>query len=222
MINPQFFLWAGLIGVLLFLLWQHGTQALSLKNALNRPANAAMRKIIQQSFNTSIALLIIATVSVLSLLFYDYKLSQANAQNAVTSEQVLALQASQEETARLLTEKAAEAERLKLTQTVGNDPNADVKLNEIKQRYEEIFVTHVLLKRCGQIKPEDYHILNSALMRDLASVNGPSRMQYDIITAAKGTVETLYGNMDCNSADILKIIPGYQTYIATLRDQYGM
>ena len=86
-------------------------------------------------------------------------------------------------------------------------------LNEIKSRFEGLFVNYQYLQRCGTLAEADYHILNSALMHELTSNNAPARLQYDILTAAQGTYEEIYARSECDEASVATIQEGFRAYM---------
>lgn len=90
-------------------------------------------------------------------------------------------------------------------------------LNAVKQRFEGLFVNYQYLRRCGELEADDYHILNSALMHELASNNAPARLQYDILTASNGTYEEIYARSECDAASVQSIQQNFRDYINEAR-----
>ncbi|MDE3017263.1 MAG: hypothetical protein KGI29_10175 [Pseudomonadota bacterium] len=80
------------------------------------------------------------------------------------------------------------------------DKNHQAILDNLKERYENILVTYFFLRRCKQADFGDYHIIISALAQDMASVNAPGRLQYDILTAAQGSYKEVYARSSCKDA----------------------
>lgn len=100
-----------------------------------------------------------------------------------------------------------------------NPKGKSAALDTLKKRYEELFINYLLLSRCGLATTDDYHVLNSALARDLASVSGPARLQYDIWTAAQGSYRELYAKAVCSNEQTLAQSAPFRAYIEALRKQ---
>lgn len=84
------------------------------------------------------------------------------------------------------------------------DAGAKAKIDDLKKRYEEIFVTYFVLKNCNHATTTDFHILTSALAQEMASMNAPGRLQYDILTSAQGSYRELYSANKCDANDTLE------------------
>jgi hypothetical protein len=87
-------------------------------------------------------------------------------------------------------------------------------LDTLKERYEALYVNYLLLRRCQLTDTSAYHLLNSGLMQELASVNAPSRLQYDIITAARGTYNEIYSRLPCDQLGDLRT--RFQQYVQSI------
>lgn len=90
----------------------------------------------------------------------------------------------------------------------------NAKLNKLKADFESLFVTYQFLHKCGITEELDYHILNSTLAHEIASLNAPGRTQYDILTAAKGTYEEIYSRSECSDPSIADMQTKFREYIA--------
>lgn len=97
-----------------------------------------------------------------------------------------------------------------------------VQLDQLKQRYEAMFVTHFFLLRCKAARAEDFHVINSSLMQELASYNAQSRLQYDILTAARGSYDEIYARTPCTPANVTSLKSDYTKYIQALAGQSNM
>lgn len=89
-------------------------------------------------------------------------------------------------------------------------------MDDIKKRYEDILVTYFFLKKCGKSTPEDYRVIMSALAQEMASVNAPGRMQYDILTAAQGSYKEMYAGSSCGGQGFDTLYTQYANYIKVL------
>lgn len=94
-------------------------------------------------------------------------------------------------------------------------------MDRIKKRYEDVLVTYFFLKKCGRAEITDFHIINSALSQEMASVNAPGRMQNDILTAAKGSYEEMYATSSCQGEGFNSLHTQYVDYISTLSRSFS-
>jgi len=101
-------------------------------------------------------------------------------------------------------------------------PGASAEMDRIKKRFEDMLVNYMFLRKCGQTAETDYHIITSALSQEMASINAPGRLQYDILTAAQGSFKEVYANSDCNAPETPALLAQYREYIATISRQYSV
>jgi hypothetical protein len=95
------------------------------------------------------------------------------------------------------------------------------KSDVLKKRYEELLVSYYVLKKCGISSASDYHIILSSLSHEMASLNAPGRMQYDIINAAKGAYNELYANNTCDDKITTTLNQEFRGYVAALSEQFN-
>jgi len=100
-----------------------------------------------------------------------------------------------------------------------NAADPDASINKIKASYEELLVTYLFLKKCDKTSASDYQLINSAMQKDLATVNAPSRLKYDILTAAKGSYDELYAKSDCQKPTVETSFQRYTAYIRKLSEK---
>lgn len=86
----------------------------------------------------------------------------------------------------------------------------------IKKRFEGVLVTYLFLRRCGQAQASDYHVIISALAQEMASINAPGRLQYDILTSAQGTYKEMYSKTECSDPSAVSTINQYNSYLQAL------
>lgn len=94
-------------------------------------------------------------------------------------------------------------------------------MDRIKKRYEDLFVNYMFLKKCGKSSEADYHIINSALSQEMASVNAPGRLQYDILTSAQGSYNEMYAQSDCDAPESEALLAQYKDYIAAISREFN-
>ncbi len=93
-------------------------------------------------------------------------------------------------------------------------------MDDIKKRYEDILVIYMFLKKCNRIESTDYNVITSALAQEMASVNAPGRMQFDIVNSAKGSYQEIYSQSACDGAGINKLTRQYHQYIDVLKTNF--
>ena len=96
------------------------------------------------------------------------------------------------------------------------DKDKQAELDRLKKRYEEIFINNMFMKKCGKAKPADIHIIISALSQDMASINAPGRLQYDILNSARGSYREMYADSPCESDAAKALEAHYSQYIDSL------
>lgn len=101
--------------------------------------------------------------------------------------------------------------------TESTTPERQAELDALKKRFESLFVLFLYMKQCEIADQTDYHIINSSLAQEMASLNAPGRLQYDILTAAKGSYAELYKNASCDTEAIGERKTQYQEYINSLK-----
>ncbi len=119
----------------------------------------------------------------------------------------------------LLETKPASQQKNPILDVYGTGDIADDKraaMDEIKQRYEEILVTYFYLRRCSMASTLDYHVIISALAQEMASVNAPGRLQYDVLTAAKGSYREMYLKTKCPADTNDALLLRYTDYINSI------
>lgn len=89
-------------------------------------------------------------------------------------------------------------------------------IDNIKKRYEELFVTYFFLHKCNKTSESDYQSLSSALQNEMNMAHAPTNLQEDIITAANGSYEGLYSRTDCSDSILEPIFTQYRAYLDSL------
>ena len=95
-------------------------------------------------------------------------------------------------------------------------------MNDIKKRYEDIIVIHLFLKKCNQIKPNDFTIISNALSEEIAAMEAPAKLQDDIYMSAQGSYNEIYAKSPCNGKGINNLSSQYRNYIAILAKNYPL
>lgn len=93
---------------------------------------------------------------------------------------------------------------------------SDSKIDEMKKRFEGMLVIHYFLQKCQKSSAQDYFVILAALGQEMASVNAPGRLQYDILTAAKGSYQEIYAKSKCDDGSIPALEQQFKEYIQNL------
>lgn len=94
--------------------------------------------------------------------------------------------------------------------------SADEQMDEIKRRFENVLVLYYFLRKCERVGQDDFFIITTALSQEMASVNAPGRLQYDILTAARGSYREMYAKSDCGGSELPDLTRQYNDYITVL------
>ena len=100
------------------------------------------------------------------------------------------------------------------------DPDSQSQIDALKKRYEDTLVTYFLLRKCQKVNATDYHVIISALSQEMASLNAPGRLQYDILTSSQGTYNELYTGSKCDAATIDPLYTQYKIFVDTISTQF--
>lgn len=101
----------------------------------------------------------------------------------------------------------------------GNINDYNLEMDNIKIRYEEIFITYFFLQKCEKATNSDYQLILAALQNEIAASPSPERLQNDILIAAKGSYEELYSHNDCLQADVEAMAGQYNIYLNSLSEK---
>lgn len=116
----------------------------------------------------------------------------------------------------MLEERVAslEAELEEARELSGLPEDIEQSLDNIKRKYENLFVSYYYLKRCNAIEPRDFHLMNSGLIYELTELNAPAGVRKRILTAAKGTHDELYVEAPCTPEAIGPMQEEVSAYVA--------
>lgn len=95
----------------------------------------------------------------------------------------------------------------------GMDEAQQAALDALKGHYENLYINYYVLQRCKSNSKTDYHIITSALMRDLVSLNAAAIQQQKIHEAAQGSHRELYATLDCDSPQVKTMAVDMRSYL---------
>lgn len=93
-------------------------------------------------------------------------------------------------------------------------------LDELKTRYEELFVNYYYLKRCAAPDPHLYDQIRAALLEDLAAANASAALLNNIETAALGLHDEMYVTSACNNEHVLVLKQAVEGYLQQQLSQH--
>lgn len=93
---------------------------------------------------------------------------------------------------------------------------ADDKMDEIKARYEDIFVSYFYLFNCKKINDSGYPKITQALQYELKYYNVTTDPTQQIFSAAQGSYDLLYKDSSCDDETIKPVLDGYNSLIDSL------
>jgi len=94
--------------------------------------------------------------------------------------------------------------------------NKVTTIDDIKTRYEDLLVTYFLMQKCGKASENDYNLIIASMQKEIVALQAPIRLQYDTLTAAKGSYEELYSNNDCAKSNLVDTETQFRSYINAL------
>jgi len=94
------------------------------------------------------------------------------------------------------------------------------KIDALKKRYEEVLVSYFVLRKCEAVEASDYHVLVSALSQEMASMDAPGRLQYDILTSAQGSYKELYSGNECDASVIEPLHVQFKAFIDGIANEF--
>jgi hypothetical protein len=98
-----------------------------------------------------------------------------------------------------------------------NDPQNSI--DALKRQYEELLVSYFFLKKCQKAGQKDYPLIINNLQKDMQRLQAPSRLQYDVLTAAQGSYKELYARNSCTQVNTESIAQEYAKYLQMLTER---
>ncbi len=89
----------------------------------------------------------------------------------------------------------------------------ETAFDQLKAKYEDLFVSYYYLKRCKATTPTEFHLLNAGLVMELTDLNAPAGVRKNILSAAKGAHDEKYGKEPCPDDVIKPMQERVHTYI---------
>lgn len=223
--EPRILLAVILSATLLISIW-HIFENIKIRKSIE-PHSANIRNFIKRlAWFRSIQIISILFLYGLLLVNYNMKLSEERQEIIKLQNQLYAYKTAKPVilsplNAQEESQAPDESEIEKVYNPEESEPGRQAAIDSIKKRYEEIVVTYFFMKKCGLSALNDYHIIMSALSQEIASVNAPGRLSYDILTAAQGSYNEMYSKSPCDETSLESLKEQYKAYIDALsRNSY--
>lgn len=165
----------------------------------------------QLAYNRSFEVITLCFLLILCVVFYDTRINSAENRILAARANVVAMEeeiAVYEEQMALKDQQVQEAIRLS-----GMDEAQQVELDTIKQEFEGLFINYYMLKKCNLGSRQDFHIMNSALMYRLNTLNAPSGIRQNILNAANGSFDELYTEQVCEGEELAAMQDEVRNYL---------
>jgi hypothetical protein len=91
------------------------------------------------------------------------------------------------------------------------------QLDRLKRRYEEILINAMILKKCGLARGDEMAVISGNYLKELASIDPQVDMYPQILSAASGSYEALYAEVECTEESILQLLTDYQQFMEAMR-----
>lgn len=96
-------------------------------------------------------------------------------------------------------------------------PAQENRIDDLKFRYEDAFVSFFYLQRCKHADITDLSVINEALAREAKAVGATSDVQFSIFSAAQGSFESIYADTPCDAEYLDPIIRQFEAFMRTIR-----
>ncbi len=219
-------------------LFFHFTEKKRLKSYIKNKYHPDLTKEISFFFTyQTIYLLFIIIISIMVITFYSWRLTDTNnkllqLQNnalitkTIETEQLenkntTALAPAPENTTNTTVAISKNSAQSTIEEVFNSDQKPDINsaIDNIKRRYEELLVNYFFLQKCGKTTEKDYQIIFQSLQKEAIPLHAPERLQYDVLTAAKGSYDELYSKNECIAPNVESSYKQFNDYIILLENR---
>ena len=97
----------------------------------------------------------------------------------------------------------------------------EAKLDEIKEKYEDIFISYMFLKRCERANASDYTVIINSLSAEIEPLQSKQEYQgimflESVYEAARGSYDAIYSSTECSTDNIAVTLPKYEQFIGDI------
>lgn len=186
--------------------WQHRRLIRAFKTNVSSTAKSALALAVDRAWQ----ILFLGVLLAVFCFYYARLTDQQSARIAAQAEDLADLR-SQLETAIA----NASAPRTAVFQpSLPQSESMQENLDDLKARYEELFVNYYYLKRCNLISVSAFHVMNSSLLYELSLMDAPAGIRNSILQAARGTHDEMYANASCDENATTPMLTNVRRYLA--------
>lgn len=164
------------------------------------------------AFTRSVGIVVLGLTCIILLISYDMQRRQQEQTQAKLEEAIKRNEANAAALSAVASLPAIDERMMKEALAV----YAEDRLDDIKARYEDIFVSYLYLIRCKQIDKNDYTILLQALKNELKHYGIPADPTEAIYSAAQGSYDMLYSDASCEEPILSPVLTGYKEGITRM------
>lgn len=211
---PPFVAWAIVVALAILVFAWHWAQGKAYANKLKaagREQDALGQKLLSLSFDRAFQVLFLWGIVLSVLVYSQQKQTGPLLQEIEVLKADLAYSQEQLEAAQ-----ADEGPQLDPIPDTGSE-EYQARLDKLKENFEQLYINYYYLKRCGQTAPDDFHLMNSALLYALSELNAPSNLQFSIQTAAKGSHDEMYAESPCTAEATAPLKQNVDAYLQSVR-----
>lgn len=205
--------WAIVLAVWLAIAFWHHRQQSGFHSFLrgHKQKSEVGARLYQLAQNRSFEVLMLCAFIFFGMIYHDTRI-RAMEQNATANRAYIA--DSEQVIAAYDALVALRETELQEARTIaGMDETQQAALDALKGHYENLYINYYVLQRCNTNSKADYHVITSALMRDLARLNAPAAQQQKIHEAAQGSHRELYATLECNSPEVKTMAANMRSYL---------
>lgn len=205
--------WGIIVLCALAVIFWHTRQNQSFHEYINntKKRTAISDRLSQLAYNRSFEIFALFVVLIAGIIFYDTRINSQEQRLDILQEENLILQAEVGDYEQLMVLK--EAKLQEALQLSGFDEAQQQELDRLKREFEGLFVNYYVLKKCNLNTTQDFHIMNSALMYRLNTLNAPSGIRQNILDAANGSYQELYSQQSCTDEKLTAMQDTIRTYL---------
>ncbi len=97
------------------------------------------------------------------------------------------------------------------------NPAIEAQIDELKFRYEDIFVSFFYLHRCQHADVADLALINESMAQEVGLLGGDPNVQASVFSAAQGSFESIYADTPCEPAYLEPMVRQFEAFMQKIR-----
>lgn len=123
----------------------------------------------------------------------------------------------QEETLEALDFPETPPESAQPASTAAPNPVKEAQIDELKFRYEDVFVSYFYLQRCEHADVADLALINESMAKEVAALGGDPNVQASVFSAAQGSFESIYTDTPCDPSYLEPMVRQFEAFMQKIR-----